>query len=143
MADVGQVLATGGTTIVGVAVGAGLTYWFDAKNRRHQEAREDATRWYEARLRAYSEVSSAVFSASMPTTRREDYARLADSLNRAFAEARLVGSRQVVRALQPLSVAVVKQLAAGDDSQDDLVYEALDTFEEAARQDLGHPVPET
>jgi hypothetical protein len=30
MADVGQVLATGGTTIVGVAVGAGLTYWFGA-----------------------------------------------------------------------------------------------------------------
>jgi hypothetical protein len=49
VADVGQVLATGGTTIVGVATGAGLTYWFSALNRRHQEAREDATRWYDDR----------------------------------------------------------------------------------------------
>lgn len=61
MADVGQVLATGATTIVGVAVGAGLTYWFGVLNRRHQEAREDKTRWYEQRLRAYIEFSTAAF----------------------------------------------------------------------------------
>ncbi len=51
MADIGQVLSTGGTTILGVAVGAGLTYWLGALNRRHQEAREDKTRWYQERLR--------------------------------------------------------------------------------------------
>jgi hypothetical protein len=45
MADIPQVLATYGA-LVGVALGAGLTYVFGALNRRHQEAREDRTRWY-------------------------------------------------------------------------------------------------
>jgi hypothetical protein len=59
MADIGQVLAAGGTTILGVAVGAGLTYWFGALNRRHQEAREDRTRWYDERFHAYTQFSVA------------------------------------------------------------------------------------
>jgi hypothetical protein len=45
MADIGQVLATGGTALVSAAAGAGLTYWLGALNRRHQEAREDKTRF--------------------------------------------------------------------------------------------------
>jgi hypothetical protein len=53
MADIAQVLATGGAALVSAAVGAGLTYWLGALNRRHQEAREDATRWYEKRVQAY------------------------------------------------------------------------------------------
>lgn len=57
MADVGPALVTGVATIVGVVAGAGLTYWFSALNHRHQEAREDETRWYEARLKAYGEFS--------------------------------------------------------------------------------------
>jgi hypothetical protein len=36
MTDIGQVLATY-DALVGVAVGAGLTYGFGALNRRHQE----------------------------------------------------------------------------------------------------------
>ena len=56
MADISQVLATGGTALVSAAAGAGLTYWLGALNRRHQEAREDATRWYEARFKAYAEL---------------------------------------------------------------------------------------
>jgi len=52
MADIPQVLATY-DALVGVALGAGLTYGLGALNRRHQEKREDATRWYEARLDAY------------------------------------------------------------------------------------------
>jgi hypothetical protein len=38
MADIPQVLATGGIALVSAATGAGLTYWFGALNRRHQEA---------------------------------------------------------------------------------------------------------
>jgi hypothetical protein len=46
MADLAEVLSTY-QALAGVAVGAGLTYWFGALNRRRQEAREDKTRWYE------------------------------------------------------------------------------------------------
>ena len=53
MADILQVLATY-DALVGVALGAGLAYGFGALNRRHQEAREDATRWYQARREAYA-----------------------------------------------------------------------------------------
>ena len=47
MADIAQVLATY-DALVGVALGAGLTYGFGALNRRHVEKREEATRLYEA-----------------------------------------------------------------------------------------------
>jgi hypothetical protein len=53
MADMAQAVVTGGTALVSAAAGAGLTYWLGALNRRHQEARENETRWYEARLQAY------------------------------------------------------------------------------------------
>jgi hypothetical protein len=46
-------------------VGAGLTYWFVALNRRHQEAREDRTRWYEPKLNAYVEYIRAIIDAIM------------------------------------------------------------------------------
>jgi hypothetical protein len=59
MADMAQVLATY-DALLGVALGAGLTYGFGALNRRHQEAREDKTRWYQARLEAYSEFYRAL-----------------------------------------------------------------------------------
>jgi hypothetical protein len=39
MADIPQLLANY-DALVGVALGAGLTYGFGALNRRHQEARE-------------------------------------------------------------------------------------------------------
>jgi hypothetical protein len=42
MADIAQVIATY-DALVGVALGAGLTYGFGALNRRHQEARENHT----------------------------------------------------------------------------------------------------
>ena len=63
MSDMAQVLATGGTALVSAAVGAGLTYWLSALNRRHQEAREDRTRWYEARLQAHMELYQAAYDA--------------------------------------------------------------------------------
>ncbi len=60
MADIPQVIATY-DALVGVALGAGLTYGFGALNRRHQEAREDRTRWYETRLKAYLEYANAAY----------------------------------------------------------------------------------
>jgi hypothetical protein len=51
MTDIPQLLANY-DALVGVALGAGLTYGFGALNRRHQEAREDKTRRNEARLKA-------------------------------------------------------------------------------------------
>ena len=59
MADVAEVLATY-DALVGVALGAGLTYGFSFLNRRHQEAREDKTRWYQARLDAYADFYRAL-----------------------------------------------------------------------------------
>jgi hypothetical protein len=64
MADIAQVIATY-DALVGVAIGAGLTYGFGALNRRHQEAREDRTRWYEARLQAYTDLQRAVGSGDV------------------------------------------------------------------------------
>jgi hypothetical protein len=59
MADIPQVLATY-DALAGVALGAGLTYAFGALNRLHQEAREDKTRWYQARLGAYADFYRAL-----------------------------------------------------------------------------------
>jgi hypothetical protein len=65
MADIAQALVTGGTALVSAAAGAGLTYWLGALNRRHQEEREDATRWYEARLNSYVALTQAVSRIAM------------------------------------------------------------------------------
>jgi hypothetical protein len=59
MADIPQVVATY-DALVGVALGAGLTYGFGALNRRQQERREDKTRWYQARLEAYADFYRAL-----------------------------------------------------------------------------------
>jgi hypothetical protein len=117
MADIAQVLATGGTTIVGVAVGAGLTYWFGALNRRHQEAREDATRWYDARLQAYTEFSGALTEGYFITTRPqieiEKKERLAQRLMDALGTIELVGSPEVAEAARALAFESTKEIAKG------------------------------
>ena len=59
MADLAELIATY-DALVGVALGAGLTYGFSALNRRHQESREDKTRWYQARLDAYADFYQRV-----------------------------------------------------------------------------------
>jgi hypothetical protein len=80
MADIPQVLATY-DALVGVALGAGLTYGFSALSRRHQEAREDKTRWYQARLAAYTEFYQALSDGFLPVgaKRRADPRPSADS----------------------------------------------------------------
>jgi uncharacterized membrane protein len=64
MADMAQAVVTGAMGIAGVAIGAGLTYLFGALNRKHQAAREDRTRWYETRLKAYLEYANAAYGVT-------------------------------------------------------------------------------
>jgi hypothetical protein len=79
MANLAQVIATY-DALVGVALGAGLTYGFGALNRRHQEAREDKTRWYQARFKAYTDfyvtVTNIWFSAVHGEHTLEDQKKL-------------------------------------------------------------------
>jgi hypothetical protein len=65
MADIAELIATY-DALVGVALGAGLTYSFSALSRRRQEAREDRTRWYQARLAAYTEFYQALSDGWLP-----------------------------------------------------------------------------
>ena len=72
MADLPKIIATYDATydaLVGVALGAGLTYGFSALNRRHQESREDATRWYEVRLNSYVALTQAVSRIAIQATK--------------------------------------------------------------------------
>jgi hypothetical protein len=148
MADISQVLATGGTTIVGVAVGAGLTYWFGAMNRRHQEAREDETRWYDVRLKAYGEFSVATFNAITLSLRQEpseeDRKLLLQQFIMLFGTLRLVGSGEALDASQAAFQITLPFLLEPDEDRDlnaDDALAALDEFETVARKDLGHPEP--
>jgi hypothetical protein len=139
MADIAQVLATGGTTIVGVAVGAGLTYWFGALNRRHQEAREDRTRWYDTRFRAYVGLFRAVFDAHAVSYGEDGPARdkAAVELAAALATVRFVGSPEAARAAQSLFRAVMDALRDDAKPDEKRLGDAIWEFSIAARKDLG------
>jgi hypothetical protein len=146
MADVGQVLATGGTALVSAAAGAGLTYWLGALNRRHQEAREDATRWYEERLRAYIGLPRAI-SSSLATSfaadiSHEQFVGPLVELMGAVAAIRLVGSEETVKHANRLYDAVLGEvsnsLAERRKPKLDAVNSILMDFQVAARNDLGH-----
>jgi hypothetical protein len=94
MADIPQVLATY-DALVDVALGAGLTYGLGALNRRHQEAREDATRWYEARREAYGALLIAVSRVSRniidaPGKLERPFGELMDEIVAAVGAVRLV-----------------------------------------------------
>jgi len=144
MADVGQVLATGGMTIVAVAVGAGLTYWFGALNRRHQEAREDKTRWYETRLQAYAALSGAVFGGLFVRKRRlsvEDGRTYYFKLTDALGTTNLVGSPETIDAATDLFKEIGEWFDGTDESAEDRLLLAMVEFRAAARKDLGHPEP--
>jgi hypothetical protein len=103
MADLAEVLSTY-QALAGVAVGAGLTYWFGALNRRRQEAREDKTRWYETRLKACAELAQPVSNLTWltrPSTtsyaeKKEAGGKAASELGRAVGIIHLVGSLEVV-----------------------------------------------
>jgi hypothetical protein len=147
MADIAQVLATGGTALVSAAAGAGLAYWLGALNRRHQEAREDRTRWYEKRLQAYTELSAVAFQGLALSKQSLEEASFEENLAhmgavaKAFSLIRLVGSPEVIkRAAIVTDVALHHIHHRGEPSRWDYA-EAVNAFEAAAREDLGHPEP--
>jgi hypothetical protein len=125
--------------LVGVALGAGLTYGFSALNRRHQEAREDRTRWYGERLHAYAELSRAYVSAAGATLLK-DYRRFTEAyqvLAAAVGPVLLVGSPEAKDAAIELGNTVRDWK---NHSFEDMRV-AWRIFETAARKDLGHPQP--
>jgi hypothetical protein len=137
---------------VGVAVGVVLTYWLGSLNRRHQEAREDKTRWYETRLKAYAELTQTVSSSAWltrPSTtsyaeKKEAREKAASELGRAVGVIRLVGSLEVVaKAERLLRVANEGMGDAFSGRRVDAKTwdKSLEEFETAARKDLGHPSP--
>jgi hypothetical protein len=143
MADVGQVFATGGTALVSAAAGAGLTYWFGALNRRHQEAREDRTRWYEARFKAYAEFSRAVTSKVLfpasASAAKEERDNVREELASLLSDIRLVCSENVVGEAEQVFGVATKELRKSSLGTD--TGELLDTlydFEVEARRDLGY-----
>jgi hypothetical protein len=97
MADIAQVIATGGTALVSAAAGAELTYWLGALNRRHQEAREDRTRWYEERLKAYVEFTRAAMEAGflLKGDSAEDWSTIIERFESAMGTMLLTSSPEV------------------------------------------------
>jgi hypothetical protein len=142
MADIAQVLATGGTTIVAVGVGAGLTYWFGALNMRHQEEREDRTRWYDARREAYARFLDAIANHSLVARREDastdDLVGAATALTSSFSAIRLVGSPDAIRTAGQYLAAFLRPQPRDAST----MQAAMRAFEAAARTDLGHPLTE-
>jgi hypothetical protein len=146
MADIPQVLASY-DALVGVALGAGLTYGFGALNRRHQEKREDETRWYEKRFAAYVQITLAVNNTAMLITRAErsleDREGAAAAVGDALGTIRLVGSEEVIEVAERLAKAThgaMRTAEAGKPIYMPPWSALLLEFESAARKDLGHPV---
>jgi hypothetical protein len=142
MADIAQVLATGGTTIVAVAVGAGLTYWLGALNRRHQEGREDRTRFMQERFQAYSEFTRTAYL--LARSGKRTFENL-DALTSAVASVNLVASSEVLHASIEVSEVVNEELHNRERldvpvrADSPRLENALARFTNAARRDLGHP----
>jgi hypothetical protein len=133
MADILQVIATN-DALVGVALGAGLTYGFGALNRRHQEAREDKTRWYQARLDAYADFYRALSDSWLLAVRdqstQDGRDKLVSRLSNALGLIQLVGSPEVVLAANALFKEAIEE--SKDEAQPKLAV-----FVFAASKDLG------
>jgi hypothetical protein len=142
MADIAGGLATGGTALVSAAAGAGLTYWLGSLNRRHQEAREDKTRWYETRFKAYTDfyvtVTNIWFSAVHGEHTLEEQKELATRIHNALAQVQLVGSPEVVEEAITVSGEAFKESAKGPKFDDGRLTPLVDEFLGAARKDLGY-----
>lgn len=142
MADIPQVLATY-DALVGVALGAGLTYGFGALNRCHQEAREDNTRWYEARFKAYAEFSRAVNSGVLWRVNEnltwEERRQVQEQLASLAADIRLVGSVEAIKEVEEILLGATKALREPNvGTSFDSLNAKLEDFEVAARKDLGY-----
>jgi hypothetical protein len=142
MADIPQVLANY-DALVGVALGAGLTYGFGSLNRRHVEKREEATRLYEARFQAYAKLSQAALSRGVvdPRTSPNAEERLSQAITAAtsaMGAIALVGSDEVLITANKLVVIVGEET---ERREPDLyrLRDAQASFRDAARKDLGLP----
>jgi hypothetical protein len=134
-------LDAGGMAVIGVIVGAFLTYLFGALTRRRQEKREDETRWYETRLKAYSEFTALVLNLRVATRTREvskeELNDFAKQLMAATAAMRLVASPRVLKQSEDfthMAEAITKRASVTEGE----LFKALAKFEAAARNDLGH-----
>jgi len=146
MADITQLLSSY-DALVGVVLGAGLTYGFGALNRRHQEKREDSTRWYEKRLQAYTELSAVAFQGLALSKQSIEEADFEENLAhmgavvRAFSTIRLVGSPEVLRTAAIVMDVALHHIHHRGEPQEVSYPDAVNAFEAAAREDLGHPSP--
>jgi hypothetical protein len=148
MADMAQVVVTGSLGIAGVAIGSGLTYWLGALNRRHQEARENETRWYEERLRAYIAFYQAVYEVFFRLSEKKvitDEVSLYQPLLNDLGTVQFVGSPEVIAAAEKTFdltfERIGKEYRGGKDEFSDQYIISLDDFQVLARKDLGHPSP--
>jgi hypothetical protein len=101
MADIAQAIANY-DALVGVALGAGLTFGFGALNRRHVEKQEEATRLYEARFQTYAQLSQAALTRGVIDPRNtspnaeERLSQAMTSATSAMGAIGLVGSDEVL-----------------------------------------------
>jgi hypothetical protein len=142
MADIPQVLATY-DALVGLVLGAGLTYGFGALTRRHQEEREDKTRWYEARLQVYIDFYTHANQIIVGPYAGENTKRyLSDLENKLYINANfidLLGSPDVRRQAWAVYNAIFAELRKAEPFEEDLIE--LIPFLQSCRKDLGHPSP--
>jgi hypothetical protein len=132
MADIPQVLATY-DALVGVALGAGLTYGFGTLNRRQQQAREDKTRWYQARLEAYADFYRALRDGWLLVGDERtdaDHNAVVRRLSNALGLIQLVGSAEVGLLAQALFKEALNDEVGDDQSK-------VVAFVFASRKDLG------
>jgi hypothetical protein len=143
MADLAQAIANY-DALVGVALGAGLTYGFGALNRRHVERQEEATRLYEARFQAYAQLSQAALTRGVIDPRNtspnaeERLSQAMTSATSAMGAIGLVGSDEVLIAASKLVIAVGEEVERAEPD----LYRLRDIqadFRDAARKDLGLP----
>jgi hypothetical protein len=125
--------------LLSATAGAGLTYWLGALNRRHQERREDETRWYETRLQAYIGFYKVVWEAFIRYRKERASQEEAEAfIQRLLAELgtiHFVGSPEVIEVAERIF-----RLTIGDlrkESKGDNYVDELDLFQTVARRDLG------
>jgi hypothetical protein len=144
MNGVREVLEAGGP-LIGVVVGAGLTYLFNARSRKHQEEREDRTRWYGTRVEAYADLSRAFSNSLMYMTRgsgsEQEQREIAQGFSYAVGLIRIVGSDEAKLTAGRLFRVVTDETAKGfnADPYGKHLGATLEAFEAAARADLGFP----
>jgi hypothetical protein len=146
MESLKQFLDAGGMAVIGVVVGAGLTYLLGALSRRHAEEREDKTRWYEARLRAYSAVPE-VLTKGIATAVRQPKTETVDTslmqIAGAIGTIRFVGSKEVVDVSDRLFAEFAYLLMSQANGQGKPSFKTIEPlvteFRAAARKDLGLP----